>query len=170
MRQGFRSSIAYTNSFASREKANRQRCAEWLDTFANWTHAVTLTMASTQTGHTPSTQEVLRRCRLFLNRVNRRWYKKRGTKKGYRIASAAFIGWGVYGFHPHVHWVLAKPPDQANEDFETMLKDIAKSTAGLGRHMDIQRYYGQNWLIYMTDHGFEGWQDCLTFAAKCPEH
>jgi hypothetical protein len=66
--------------------------------------------------------------------------------------------------------VLEKPVDQSNEDFEWMLMDIAKTTTGLGRQIDIQRYYGHKWLTYMTDHGFEGWQDCLTFAAKCPEH
>ena len=170
MSQSFLSSVASTSSFATQKRIKSYRLSEWLSSLANWSHALTLTMAPTSKGQPPSSQEVLRRCRLFLNRVSRRWYRKRGTKQGYRIASAAFLGWGAYGLHPHVHWVLEKPVDQSNEDFEWMLMDIAKTTTGLGRQIDIQRYYGPKWLTYMTSHGFEGWQDCLTFAAKCPEH
>lgn len=170
MNQDFGGSVVHARSPASSDSFRTKGQFEWLSRLANWTHALTLTMAPTSKGQPPSSQEVLRRCRLFLNRVNRRWYRKRGTKQGYRIASAAFLGWGAYGLHPHVHWVLEKPVDQSNEDFEWMLMDIAKTTTGLGRQIDIQRYYSPKWLTYMTSHGYEGWQDCLTFAAKCPEH
>ena len=148
----------------------RQRHAEWLGNLANWTHAITLTMTRTDSGLHPGHDEVLRRCRLFLNRLNCRWYKRRGTKRGYRIASAAFLGWGSYEDHPHVHWALEKPIDQSDLAFEAMLRNIAQTTAGIGEQLDIQQYYGAGWLSYMVDHGFEGWQPALTFAAKCPKH
>lgn len=170
MNQDFGGSVVHARSPASSDSFRTKMQVEWLSRLANWTHALTLTMARTSKGQPPSSQEVVRGCRLFLNRVNRRWYRKRGTKQGYRIASAAFLGWGAYGLHPHVHWVLEKPVDQSNEDFERMLMDIAKTTKGIGRQIDIQRYYSPKWLAYMTSHGSEGWQDCLTFAAKCPEH
>ena len=77
----------------------------------------------------------------------------------------AFLGWGSYGDHPHVHWALEKPIDQSNLAFEALLQKIAQTTAGIGEQLDIQRYYGSKWLSYMTDHGFEGWHPALTFAA-----
>ena len=142
----------------------------FLEDLSPWTHALTLTMARSMSGHHPSHDEVLRRCSLFLNRVNCHWYKRRGTKRGYRIASAAFLGWGAYEDNPHVHWALEKPIDQSDLAFEALLQKIAQTTAGIGEQLDIQRYYGSKWLSYMTDHGFEGWQPALTFAAKCPKH
>jgi len=157
-------------STTSSRNIRGQALLDWISGLANWSHALTLTMTPTLSGHPLGSQEVLRRCRLFLNRVNRRWYKKRGTRQGYRIASAAFLEWGSYGIHPHVHWVLEKPPDQTCEDFESMLKQIAKTTSGLGQQIDIQRYYSPRWLTYMATEGFEGWQHGLTFAAKCPRH
>lgn len=163
-------SSASTRAVASAAQSRNQSAPNWIGSIANWSHALTLTMTPTLSGYPPSSQEVLRRCKLFLNRFNRRWYKKRGTKKGYRIASAAFLGWGAYGIHPHVHWVLEKPPDQTSDEFESMLKQVAKTTYGLGQQIDIQRYYCPRWLTYMASHGFEGWLDSLTFAAKCPRH
>jgi len=152
------------------DQANRQAQARWLGGLADWTHALTLTMAHGANGHHPGFDEVLRRCKLFLNRVNCRWYKRRGTKRGYRIASTAFLGWGAYGDHPHVHWALEKPLDQSDAAFEEMLIKIAQTTSGIHHQIDVQRYYGPQWLAYMLDHGFEFLRHDLTFAAKCPKH
>ncbi len=159
-----------TSLTTSSRNIHRQALVGWIASLANWSHALTLTMPPTLGGYPPSSQEVLRRCKLFLNRINRRWYKKRGTKQGYRIASAAFLEWGAYDTHPHVHWILEKPSDQTCDEFESMLKQVAKTTSGLGKQIDIQRYYSPRWLTYMASNGFEGWQHSLTFAAKCPEH
>lgn len=142
----------------------------FLEDLSPWTHALTLTMARSMSGHHPSHDEVLRQCRLFLNRVNCHWFKRRGTKRGYRIASAAFLGWGAYEDNPHVHWALEKPIDQSDRAFEALLRNTAQTTSGIGEEMKIRRYFGPGWLEYMADHGFHGWQPSLTFPAKCPKH
>ena len=77
---------------------------------------------------------------------------------------------GSYGDNPHVHWTLEKPRDQSDRAFEALLRNIAQTTTGIGEQLDIQQYYGSKWLSYMVDHGFDGWQPGLTFAARCPKH
>ncbi len=143
----------------------------WLEGLAEWTHAVTLTMHRPEGGHAISKPEVTRRCRLFLNRINRRIYSRHGTRrKGYRIASVAFLGNGPYGDHPHAHLALQKPPDMTTDGFDRLLKEMATTTKGLGQQFDIKPYRDEGWLGYMVDHGFEGLMDQVTFAAVCPQH
>ncbi len=149
---------------------NRQIKIEWLRRQANWTHAVTLTMHRPKNGHGVSNAEVARRCGLFLNRINRRIYKHGTKRKGFRIASVAFLGNGPYEDHPHVHLVLQKPPDMTHEAFEQILNVMASTTNGLGKEFDIKPYRDEGWLGYMVDHGFDGWMKNLAFIAVCPKH
>jgi len=150
--------------------SRRTDVMEWLKSQASWTHAVTLTMHLPEGGHGINNLEVARRCRLFLNRINRRIYKHGIKRKGFRIASVAFLGGGSYGDHPHVHWALQKPPDMTNEAFERLLKKMARTTKGLGQQFDVKDYRDEDWLGYMFDHGFEGLMEKLTFTAVCPKH
>jgi hypothetical protein len=152
------------------ESEYRQQKIRWFSRLADWTHAVTLTMHRPMNGHGTSNQEVERRCRLFLNRINRRIYKHGAKRKGFRIASVAFLGNGSYGDHPHVHWALQKPPDMTNEAFDRLLREMASTTKGLGKEFDVKPYRDEGWLGYMFDHGFDGWMEKLTFTAVCPKH
>jgi hypothetical protein len=153
-------------------QSRRNEIICWLKEHAEWTHAVTLTMHHPpESGHGISNPEVTRRCRLFLNRINRRIYSRHGTRrKGYRIASVAFLGNGPYGDHPHAHLALQKPPDMTTDGFDRLLKEMATTTKGLGQQFDIKPYRDEGWLGYMVDHGFEGLMDQVTFAAVCPQH
>ncbi len=151
-------------------QSQRDEIICWIKTQADWTHAVTLTMHRSEGGRGISNPEVARRCRLFLNRVNRRIYKHGTKRKGYRIASVVFLGHGPYGDHPHAHLALQKPPDLSHESFNQILKVMARTTKGLGKHFDIKPYRDVGWLGYMVDHGFEGWIDQATVAAVCPKH
>ena len=154
---------------ASRSKLRSQKIS-WLAELANWTHAVTLTMHRPKNGYGISNGEVERRCVLFLNRINRRIYKHGTKRKGFRIASVAFLGNGPYADHPHVHLALQKPPDMTHEAFEQILNVMASTTKGLGKEFDIKPYRNEGWLGYMLDHGFDGWMEKLTFTAVCPKH
>jgi hypothetical protein len=151
-------------------ESERSQSICWLQTQANWTHAVTLTIHRPMNGHGTSKQEVERRCRLFLNRINRRIYKHGAKRKGFRIASVAFLGNGPYGDHPHVHLALQSPPDMPHEAFDGLLCEMASTTKGLGKEFDIKTYRDEGWLGYMVDHGFDGWMDRLAFTAVCPKH
>jgi hypothetical protein len=157
-----------------RLRFNQSRRAEiicWLKAHADWTHAVTLTMHPPESGHGISNPEVARRCRLFLNRINRRIYSRHGTRrKGYRIASVAFLGNGPYGDHPHAHLALQKPHGISHKSFNQILNEMARTTNGLGQQFDIKPYRDERWLGYMVDHGFEGFMDQVTVAAVCPQH
>jgi hypothetical protein len=154
---------------ASRSKIRSQKIS-WLAGLANWTHAVTLTMHRPEKNYGISNDEVARRCGLFLNRINRRIYKHGTKRKGFRIASVAFLGTGSYGDHPHVHWALQKPSDMTSEDFEQIVNVMASTTKGLGKKFDVKPYRDEGWLGYMVDHGFDGWMKNLAFTAVCPKH
>lgn len=161
-------SITYS-SYALLSQDEKKAVAKWLDGLDKWTHALTLTIRRSKNGLPPGRDESLRRCRLFLNRVNRVCFGRHGTRrKGFRIASVAFMGYGVYGDHLHIHWALAGPPDMKADDFTAVLRSTVMTTKGLGEQFDIQDYYGVGWLEYMLDHGIEGLVEQLTFAAKCP--
>ena len=149
-------------------QSRRDEIICWLKAHADWTHAVTLTMHRSKSGHGVSKDEVARRCGLFLNRINRRIYKHGIRRKGFRIASVAFCGNGPYCDHPHVHWALQKPPDMTHEAFEQIVKVMASTTKGLGKEFDIKPYRDEAWLGYMLDHGFDGLMEKLTFTALCP--
>lgn len=161
---------AVTAQASPQKLKNRQIKIEWLKAQADWTHAVTLTMHRFEDGHGISNPEVERRCHLFLNRINRRIYKHGTKRKGFRIASVAFLGDGPYGDHPHVHLAVQKPPDMTHEAFDRLLRGMASTTKGLGKEFDIKPYRDEGWLGYMVDHGFEGWIDQATVAAVCPKH
>jgi hypothetical protein len=152
------------------ESEYRQQKIRWLSRLADWTHAVTLTMHCSANDHEINKEQVARRCRLFLNRINRRIYKHGTKRKGFRIASVAFVGDGAYGDHPHVHLALQKPSDMTIDAFDQLLREMARTTRGMGQQFDIKPYRDAGWLGYMVDHGFHGLMEQLTFKAVCPKH
>jgi hypothetical protein len=136
-----------------------------------WTHAVTITFRKTIPSQYLGKAESIRRSAVFVNKVNRRAYGRRGMRrKGIRIASVAFWGDGAYEDHPHVHLAFQKPPHLTNADFGLLLHEVASTTKGLGKQFDIKPYRDEGWLSYMVDHGFDGWIEKLTFTAVCPKH
>jgi hypothetical protein len=78
------------------------------------------------------------------------------------------LGWGVYGCHPHTHWLLAKPPNIDDEKFNHHIEQIASTTRGIGKERDIQTVFSDRVVHYIVNHGFDGWIDQVTCAAKCP--
>lgn len=152
-------------------RPTRQDQLHWLLGLANWTHALTVTLQRGSYGLSVRDETVHKVCRLLLSRINRRIYGKHGTRReGYRVASAAYLGMGSYGEHPHVHWVLEKPPDLTCDKFSELLSEMVKSTKGLGKQYDIQHYFSDGWISYMVDHSLAGWMEDVTFAALCPKH
>lgn len=144
---------------------------QWFVGMGNWTHTLTVTIMRGRFDWSVRNETVKKVCRLLLSRINRRIYGKHGTKrKGYRIASVAYLGMGAYGEHPHVHWALEKPPDLTSAQFSELISELVKSTKGFGKQYDIQDYFSERWISYMVDHGLDGWMEDVTFAAVCPKH
>ena len=134
-----------------------------------WTHFVTLTYSQPNDSCTIGQIEVLRRSRLFLSRLNKKVFgRHRCRRKGFRIGSCAVLGWGVYGCHPHTHWLLAKPPNIDDEKFNHHIEQIASTTRGIGKERDIKTVFSDRVVHYIVNHGFDGWIDQVTCAAKCP--
>lgn len=147
----------------------RQQRVEFIVKLNSWTHFVTLTYTQTKSHFVIGKIEVLRRSRLFLSRLNQKVFgRHRCRRKGFRIGSCAVLGWGVYGCHPHTHWLLAKPPHMSDEKFIRHIEQIASTTRGIGKKRDIQTVFGTRVVDYIVNHGFDGWIDQVTFAAKCP--
>ena len=55
-----------------------------------------------------------------------------------------------------------------DEKFNRHIEQIASTTRGIGRERDIQTIFSNRVVDYIVNHGFEGWIDQVTFAAKCP--
>jgi hypothetical protein len=55
-----------------------------------------------------------------------------------------------------------------DEEFNRLINVIASTTRGIGKERDIQTIFSDCVVDYLVNHGFEGWIDQVTFAAKCP--
>jgi hypothetical protein len=144
---------------------------EFISRMNVWTCFVTLTYAKTQLGLPAGRSEVIRRSRLFLSHLNRKIFGRHGVRRHrFKVGSCAFLGWGIYGDHPHTHWLLAKPTHMTNEDFCRIITLISLTTPGLGRQRDIQQIHNHGVIEYIIGHGFEEWIEQVTFTAKCPVH
>ena len=55
-----------------------------------------------------------------------------------------------------------------NEEFNLHIELIASTTRGIGKERDIQTIFSNRVVEYIVNHGFEGWIEQVTFAAKCP--
>lgn len=82
----------------------------------------------------------------------------------------AFLGYGSYGDHPHVHWAFQKPSEMTSAAFDLLLREMCRTTKGIGQQFEVKDYRDEGWLGYMVDHGFEGLMEKLTFTAVCPKH
>jgi hypothetical protein len=54
------------------------------------------------------------------------------------------------------------------EKFNRLIEQIASTTRGIGKKRDIQTVFSDRVVHYIVNHGFDGWIDQVTFAAKCP--
>ena len=146
-----------------------QQRVDFIKKLNPWTHFVTLTYSQPSGSFFIGQFEVLRRSRLFLSRLNRNLFGKHGCRRnGYRVGSCAVLGSGTYGHHPHTHWLLAKPPQMTDAEFNHHIEQIASTTRGIGKERDIQTIFSERVVEYLVNHGFEGWIDQVTFVAKCP--
>lgn len=166
----FGSSSLPTVGFYEKAKLNKY-ATSWLSNLGDWDLSVTLTFSRNKAGTSPPIGSIEKCCRLFLSRLNRRIFTRNGVRRNdYRIASAAVLGTGAYGDHPHAHWVLACPNDMTKAEFANVVSEVARSTKGVGLQIDIQAYRDKGWLDYMIDHGFDGLIDQVCFPAKCLSH
>ena len=155
----------------SQKAEPRNYAVPWLNNLGDWDLSVTITFSRTKKGLSPSLSTIEKCCRLFLSRLNRQIFTRNGVRRhAYRIASAAALGRGAYGDHPHAHWVLACPSGMLKIKFATLVAQVAVSTKGVGLQIDVQPYRDNGWLFYMIDHGFEGLIDQVCFPAKCLPH
>ena len=147
----------------------RQQRIDFILKLNPWTHFATLTYSQPRGQFIVGKIEVLRRSRLFLSRLNRKIFGRHGCRRsGFRIGSCAVLDWGVYDNHPHTHWLLAKPPQMTDAEFNHHIEQIASNTRGIGKERDIQTIFSERVVEYLVNHGFEGWIDQVTFVAKCP--
>ena len=166
----FGSSSCPTGKFSEQAKLSNY-AMPWLSNLGDWDLSVTLTFSRNKAGLSPPISSIEKCCRLFLSRINRQIFTRNGVRRNnYRIASAAVLGRGAYGDHPHAHRVLACPSGMSKVKFANLVTDVAGSTKGVGLQIDVQPYRDNGWLNYMIDHGFEGLIDQVCFSAKCLPH
>lgn len=166
----FGSSSSPSGGFSEKAKLSKY-ATPWLSNLGDWDLSVTLTFSRNKAGAHPPISSIQKCCRLFLSRLNRRIFTRNGVRRNdYRIASAAVIGTGAYGDHPHAHWVLACPKNMTKVIFANVVAEVARSTKGVGLQIDVQPYRDKGWLNYMIDHGFDGLIDQVCFPAKCLSH
>jgi hypothetical protein len=147
----------------------RQQRIDFILKLNPWTHFATLTYSQPRGQFIVGKIEVLRRSRLFLSRLNQNIFGRHVCRRnGFRIGSCAVLGWGVYGCHPHTHWLFTKPPHMTDEEFNSLIELMASTTRGIGKNRDIQTVVSNRVVDYIVNHGFDGWIEQVTFTAKCP--
>ena len=157
--------MSATHSFHA-ERLQRDQYAQWLSTFANWSHAVTVTSQPSLMGFDRSQTSTISATTHFVHVLNRMVLGRTRVKQGHKIACVAVYGNGTYGDNPHVHLAFQAPPHMSYEAMEQAISRSIKSTHGLGIQEDIQPYIDEGWIKYMLDHGTEGLLAELTTPAK----
>lgn len=143
----------------------RKAQVAWIDSSAQWTHAVTLTFPRNKLGVAPSQQAACNTANHLVNLLNRNLLGRGNVRNGHKIGSAFVFGTGPYGDHPHIHMVLAAPSGVTLDAMTNEIDLTAHRTQGLGHQSDIKPYNNAGWIDYMLDHCSDGFDVKLIFPA-----
>jgi len=126
---------------------------DWLDKFAHWDVAVTLTLRRTSSKGTPINEKIIfDSIRHYLMRVNHSCHSRRRFNRGWRVGTAAIVSWGTYGDHPHVHMSIASGIALDVERLKSVLREQADRVYWIDKQMKIKDYEDEGWLKYMVEH------------------
>lgn len=143
----------------------RKAQVAWIDSSAQWTHAVTLTFPRNKLGVAPSQQAACNTANHLVNLLNRNLLGRGNVRNGHKIGSAFVFGTGPYGDHPHIHMVLAAPSGVTLDAMTNEIDLTAHRTQGLGHQLVIKPYNDAGWIDYMLDHCSDGFDVKLAFPA-----
>ena len=139
----------------------------WLDGLAKWTHAVSFTFRRSNDCFQAVNERIVGEAlRHFLHVLDRLCLTKRQMRNGSTVPSAASIGWGTYGDHPHAHLSLEAPDSLSHEEFTSLIERAADKTRWIQYERRINPYLDIGWMKYMVDHG----EDYLIVALLRPSH
>lgn len=137
-----------TSSAAIRDATNAL-----LRDMADWTHTATLTFKPYSKKFRVRLTDSIAQSAVeyFLARLNGEVFRHGARRKRYRVASVVSFGKGAYGCHPHVHLILASPPQESFQSFDERLRRLSKLNYWIAEQADFQPYVGSRWLEYMAD-------------------
>ncbi|HQR86851.1 MAG: hypothetical protein B7Y59_11290 [Burkholderiales bacterium 35-55-47] len=143
----------------------RKTQVAWINSSAQWTHAVTLTFPRNKLGIAPSEEAACNTANHLVNVLNRILLGRGNVRNGHKIGSAFVFGTGPYGDHPHIHMALAAPPSLSNEAMTQEIDNAIHQIEGLGHQLLIKPYKDAGWIDYMLDHCSDGFEVELNFPA-----
>lgn len=148
--------------------AHKNGWANWLDSLAPWTHAVTLTCKRKSHRNHPITDHIIcSSAKHVVRLINTKCFGK-GARKGASIAVAATYGWGTYGLHPHLHFCFAHPKHLSYEAFSELVDEAATKTYWIDRERCTKPYLSKGWASYLIQHGTDQLiLDLVTPSASC---
>jgi hypothetical protein len=130
----------------------RQTWANWLDSLASWTHAVTLTCKRYSYWNAPIRDDIIvDAAKHLINRLNQKCFGK--ASKRHSIAVVATYGWGVYDLHPHLHFCFECPYHLTHDEFSILIQEAANETYWIDRQRCIKPYIDEGWTDYLVKHG-----------------
>jgi hypothetical protein len=133
----------------------RQVWVDWLHGFANWTVMVTVTFRRCNSKGLPFTRAAfIGATRHFLRLVNCSCFGRRRVAKGYTVAFIPVIDdVGLWGSHPHGHFLLAAPAGMDPSVFAGKLARIIPRVALFDKQCKVERYYSAGGCAYLVRHG-----------------
>jgi hypothetical protein len=152
-----RGTLQASSDHELKEKTNDPlaQWTSWINHYANWTHAATFTCKRKSKRGLPITSMiVLDTARHLTSRVNRKCFGK-AARRGKSIAVIASHGWGLYGDHPHLHFIFASPSHLKFDDFSIILSKAADRTFWIDREWHIKPYRDVGWIEYLISHSTE---------------
>lgn len=127
----------------------------WLSEFAAWSLAATITFRRYRDGQpiNPSIAEAALRHTFRV--LDTYCFGKNRVVKGHHVASAAVIGWGPFGTHPHAHLALSTPLIMSDESLQERFEQAADKTIWLARERVVTPYRDSGWIDYLIDHSLD---------------
>jgi hypothetical protein len=89
----------------------------------------------------------------LLRLINCDLFGRRRTDKGWTIAHAVTVDFGLYGEHPHVHLLLAAPSGVTEEQLRAMVERAANRTTIVDRQRHYSNYFSAGGAAYLIKHG-----------------
>jgi len=141
----------------SKKKELEKNCIQFLKNLGNPTLAVTITFKrfDPQNAQTWNQQIIEKACNILIKKINKKLFKRQGSKGNKQIMCCVVIGTGPYKDHPHAHFALAAPPYILLGDFIKAILDSANSTSWIDREIVVKNYEDEGWLNYMYSHGWD---------------
>jgi hypothetical protein len=140
---------------------------DWIHPMAAWTMMVTLTFRRFgPRGFKVTEATVQSALERLLRLINCDLFGKRRTNRGWTVAHATTVDWGVHGDHPHAHMLLTAPDGVTDRQMCAVVERAVRRTSIFNRERRYKQYYSAGGSKYLIGHG----TDRMVVSLTAPAH